>query len=157
MTIAETRKAQEENMRQALHLADQGMKSGEIPVGALIVCNGDIIAQAHNTTEKNKNALLHAELIVLQQAMTFLHSKYLHQCDLYVTLEPCSMCAGAIVLSRVKRVIFGAFDSKAGACGSLMDIPNHPLLNHQPIMIGGILEKECSEILQNFFTSKRRL
>lgn len=155
MTISEKKIALEDNMRHALKLAQQAMNSGEIPVGAIIVHNGDIIAQAHNTTEEHKNALHHAELIVLQQAMTFLQSKYLHECDLYVTLEPCSMCAGAIILSRIKRVIFAAFDSKAGACGSLMDIPNHPLLNHNPIMIGGILEKESSRILQNFFKSKR--
>ncbi|MFN5309646.1 MAG: tRNA adenosine(34) deaminase TadA [Candidatus Kapaibacterium sp.] len=153
--ITERRLVLEQNMHYALQMAEQGLKSDEIPVGAIIIYKGDIIAKAHNKTEEKNNALLHAELIVLQQAMSLLHSKFLHECDLYVTLEPCPMCAGAIVLSRINRVVFGAFDSKAGACGSLMDIPTHPLLNHNPIMIGGILEKECSEILQYFFKSKR--
>lgn len=142
-------------MYHALSQAQQAQKHGEVPVGAIIVYKEEIIAQAHNLTEKNNNALLHAEILAIQQAMNFIGSKYLIGCDLFVTLEPCSMCAGAIVLARIQRVIFGAFDSKAGACGSLIDIPQHPLLNHRPIVIGGILEKECSSILQDFFQLKR--
>lgn len=155
MSYKERRLLLEQRMKSALIQAQEAERSGEVPVGAIVVYEDEIIAQAHNMTEKNNNALNHAEVIAIQKAMNIIGSKYLIGCELYVTLEPCTMCAGAIVLARLEKVIFGAYDSKAGACGSLLDIPQHPLLNHRPMVIGGILEKECSSLLQNFFHLKR--
>ncbi len=142
-------------MRLAMKEAQKAYDLEEVPIGAVIVARNQIIAKAHNQVQMLNDVTAHAEILALTAAEQNYGSKYLVDCTLYVTIEPCPMCAGAIVLSRINRVIFGAFDSKAGACGSLMDIPTHPLLNHNPIMIGGILEKECSEILQYFFKSKR--
>jgi len=141
-------------MRQALLLAEEAGKEGEIPVGAVIVKDGKIIATGRNRREKNKNALHHAELEAIDCACKALGSWRLNDCDLYVTLEPCPMCAGAIINARIKTVYFGAFDSKAGSFGSVEDF-NRLSYNHKPEILGGIMEMECGEILKSFFENLR--
>jgi Cytosine/adenosine deaminases len=137
-------------MKRALELGIQALNIGEVPVGALIVRDNIIISEAYNTRETDKNALAHAEITAINEACKKLSGWRLWQCDLYVTLEPCPMCAGAIVNSRIKRVIYGAKDSKAGAFGSVMNINSYPL-NHKPEIISGIYENEARELLQDFF------
>ena len=141
-------------MREALNEAQKAYKKGEVPVGAIVVCENEIVSVAFNTRETDKNALCHAELKAIDLACKKLGGWRLHKCDLYVTLEPCPMCAGAIVNSRIKRVIFGASDSKAGAFGCVFDM-NGFELNHKPEIIQGILVDECSAILSDFFTELR--
>lgn len=142
-------------MSFALEEANQAYSENEVPVGAVIVHENKVIAQNHNRIEQHSNPLHHAEILVIEQALRTIGSKWLNECTLYVTLEPCSMCAGALVLSRISTIVFGAFDSKTGACGSLLDIPEHPLLNHNPTIIRGILAAECGQIVKNFFSGKR--
>ncbi len=141
-------------MRAALEAAKKAYAIGEVPVGAAIVYENEIISTAYNTRETEKNALCHAELKVIDLACKKLGGWRLHKCDLYVTLEPCPMCAGAIVNSRIKRVVFGASDNKAGAFGSVFDINEFPL-NHKPEVIKNICVDECSLILSNFFSKLR--
>ena len=141
-------------MREALYEAEKSEKEGEIPVGAVIVKNGEIIARGRNRREKEKNALCHAELEAINNACKALGGWRLFDCDLYVTLEPCPMCAGAIINSRIKTVYFGAYDDKAGSFGSVADFNRIPY-NHKPEILGGILENECSEILSEFFKKLR--
>lgn len=144
-----------EFMRQALLLAKNAEKHDDVPVGAVIVCNGKIIAQGQNNREKDKNSLLHAEIEAINEACRVKNSKYLTGCTLYVTLEPCPMCAGAIINSRIDRVVFGAYDEKAGCFGTLTDFNNLPF-NHKPEIIGGYMESECREILSEFFEKMRK-
>ena len=141
-------------MAQALTQAQKAIQQGEVPVGAVIVFEGKIIASAHNTREAQADATAHAEILAIKQACNALGNWRLSDCELYVTLEPCPMCAGAIINARIKRVIFGAKDPNMGCCGSVcnlfaMDFANHPKIT------GGILEEECKTLLQAFFKEKR--
>ena len=133
----------------------QNPKSPDVPVGALCVLDNQIIGRGHNRREADNDPTAHAELFALRQAAQFLNSWRLENVTLYVTLEPCPMCAGAIWLARIPRIVFGAFDSKAGACGSLFDIPRDPRLNHRPQVRGGVLESGCSDLLKEFFAARR--
>jgi len=142
-------------MRRALALAADAYALGEVPVGAVVVCGGNIIAEGYNRRESDKNALAHAEHDAIGRACAALGGWRLHKCTLYVTLEPCPMCAGAIVNSRISRVVFGARDAKAGAFGSVMNFNFYPL-NHKPEITGGVLEAECSALLSDFFRNLRR-
>lgn len=142
-------------MGEALKLAQEAEKLGEVPVGAILVSKGEIIASAMNRRETWTTPLGHAELICLQRASQKLKSWRILDSTLYVTLEPCVMCAGALVQARVSRVVFGAFDPKGGAVSSLFKIGNDARLNHQYEITSGILEKECSEILKTFFKKRR--
>ena len=144
----------EEYMREALLLARKAFEMGEVPVGAVAVWEGKIVGRGMNLRETEKNALRHAEIMAIDEACRNLGGWRLWKCDLYVTLEPCPMCAGAIINSRVKRVIFGASDPKAGSCGSLTNLFEMPY-NHKPEVVSGVLEKECSEILSRFFARLR--
>lgn len=142
-------------MKKALELARESADAGEVPVGAVIVKDNEIIATGKNRREYGKNALYHAELEAIYNACKKLGGWRLWQCDLYVTLEPCPMCAGAIINSRIKRVIFGARDAKAGSFGSVADFNALPY-NHKPEIVSGVLEQECSDILSAFFAELRQ-
>ena len=137
-------------MRGALVEVKKSLVLCEVPVGAVVVMDGEVISYAYNTRETDKNALCHAEVKAISAACEKLHGWRLHKCDLYVTLEPCPMCAGTIVNSRIKRVIFGAKNPKAGAFGSVLDLNAYPL-NHKPEIISGIMEEEVSSLLSDFF------
>lgn len=141
-------------MSEALAEARLAAEKDEVPVGAVVVRGGEIIARAHNLRETEKNALMHAETMAVDAACRALGGWRLPGCTLYVTLEPCPMCAGAIVNSRIERVVFGAYDRRAGAFGSVLDLNAYPL-NHKPEIVGGIMEEECRTMLQEFFKKKR--
>jgi tRNA(adenine34) deaminase len=143
-------------MREALKLARRAADADEVPVGAVIVHGKEIIARAHNQVETLKDPTAHAEMIAITQATNYLSSKWLQECVLYVTIEPCSMCAGALVLSRIDKVVFGAPDLKTGACGSVIDILDHKTLNHQVAVERGILANECGALMSEFFRKKRK-
>ena len=142
-------------MKQALVEAHKAANEEEVPVGAVIVYKGEIIARAHNQIKILKDPTAHAEMIAITQASAHLQNERLNDCDLYVTIEPCSMCVGAAVLGRMKRVIYGANDPKTGACGSAVDISEPGLFNHTLEVISGIMEPECRTIIQDFFLDKR--
>ena len=142
-------------MRLAIDEAEDAIEAGEAPVGAVIVRSGEVIARAANTMTASKDATAHAELLAIQSASTVLGEARLTGCTLYVTLEPCAMCAGAIVLARLDRVVFGAWDPKAGMAGSVGDVLRHPKLNHRPEVQGGVLEQECGALLSKFFNERR--
>lgn len=142
-------------MRQALTLAKTAAVEGEVPVGAVIVRDGEIIGRGYNQVEMLKDPTAHAELIALTAACNTLGSKFLDGCTMYVTLEPCPMCAGALVWSRLDRLVFGAHDARAGACGSIMNIVQHTALNHRLEVIQGIMDVESETLLKNFFKEKR--
>ncbi len=144
----------EQFMQIALKEAKKAAIKGEVPVGAVIVKNGEIIARAHNTKESKKNAIHHAEIIAIDKACKKIGGWRLFDCELYVTLEPCPMCTGAIINSRLKRVIFGTNDAKTGCINSVANFFDMPF-NHKPTVKSGVLEKECSELLQLFFTELR--
>ena len=141
-------------MQEALKLAKMAFDEGEVPVGAVVVCDGEIVGRGRNRRETDKNALAHAEIEAINEACKTLSGWRLWKCDLYVTLEPCPMCTGAIINSRIKRLVFGAFDHKAGSCGSVVNLFDLPY-NHTPEVISGVCEQECSEILTNFFRNLR--
>lgn len=141
-------------MRYALRLAEKASDSGEVPVGAVIVRNGEIVGQGRNRRENEKNALYHAEIEAINDACQRLGGWRLWECDMFVTLEPCPMCTGAIINSRIRRVVFGAYDKKAGCCGSVMNMFELPF-NHKPEVIGGFMEEECSSALSEFFIKLR--
>ena len=141
-------------MRQALFEALKSEEAGEVPVGAVVVKDGEIIARGRNRREEGKNALYHAELEAINNACKALGGWRLFDCDLYVTLEPCPMCAGAIINSRIKTVYFGAYDKKAGSFGTVADFNRIPY-NHKPEIMGGIMEEECSKMLSDFFKKLR--
>lgn len=143
-------------MREALKLARIAYDLGEVPVGAIVVnrVNGKIIGRGYNLRETNKNPLAHADIIAINQAAEVLGGWRLINCDIYVTLEPCPMCCGAIINSRIKNVIFGAYDKKSGSVRSIQEMFELPY-NHKPMAIGGILEEECSAILSDFFKELR--
>lgn len=142
-------------MLKALELAGESALEGEVPVGAVIVKDGEIIATGRNRREKGKNALYHAEIEAIDNACKVLGGWRLWQCDLYVTLEPCPMCSGAIINSRIKRVFYGASDKKAGSFGSVVDF-NQLGYNHKPEIHSGIMEEECSALLTDFFKNLRK-
>jgi len=142
-------------MQKALVLAEKAEREGEVPVGAIVVQGDRIIGQGYNQTETLNDPTAHAEMIAISAACATLESKQLTDCSLYVTLEPCPMCAGASVLSRLNRVVFGAPDEKAGACGTLFNIADNRQLNHRSEVIQGILEADCRYLLQEFFSKKR--
>ncbi len=141
-------------MGEALILAKNAEKHADVPVGAVIVKNGEIIAKGQNRREEHKNSLAHAEIEAINNACSVLGSKYLTGCTLYVTLEPCPMCTGAIINSRIDRVVFGAYDDKAGCMGTMTDMTALNF-NHKPEIIGGYMEKECAEVLTDFFAKLR--
>lgn len=142
-------------MRQALALAKEAYKAGEVPVGAVITRGGEIIAEGRNKREAGHNALLHAEIEAINGACNLLGNWRLSDCELYVTLEPCPMCAGAIINARLKTVIYGAADSKAGACGTVINLFDFPF-NHRPAIISGVLGEDCAVLLSDFFKELRR-
>jgi tRNA(adenine34) deaminase len=148
-------KPESKYMREAIKEAEKAAEKGEVPVGAVVVHQGRIIGRAHNQVEQLKDATAHAEMIALTQASAAVGDWRLNDADLYVTKEPCPMCAGAIVLSRIKRVFFGARDEKAGAAGSKMNILQSGCLNHSVEAIGGENEEECSALLKRFFQKRR--
>lgn len=143
-------------MQRAMEQASLAAQKGEVPVGAIIVHNGEIIAQAHNLRESSQDPLAHAELLAIREAAQALGHWRLLGTSLYVTLEPCPMCAGAIVNSRISRVVFGASDPRAGACGSIYNIVEDERLNHRPELLGGVLKEPCSTILSEFFAALRK-
>jgi tRNA(adenine34) deaminase len=142
-------------MKQALVEAQKAFDEDEVPVGAVIVHNDQIIARAHNQIKTLKDPTAHAEMIAITQAASFLENERLNECILYVTIEPCSMCVGAAILGRFKTIVYGATDSKTGACGSAIDLAKPGLFNHTIEVISGILEPECRTIIQKFFLDKR--
>lgn len=142
-------------MRLALKEAEKAAKKGEAPIGAVIVKGGKVISSAHNLREKKKNALYHAEILAIDKACKKLGGWRLPNCTLYVTLEPCPMCAGAIINSRIDRVVFGASDKKAGSAGSVTDLFSLDY-NHKPLCDCGVLAEECGEILTEFFKTLRK-
>ncbi len=143
-------------MREALKEARKAFGRDEVPVGAVIARGREVIARAHNQVELLKDPTAHAEMIAVTQATNFIGSKWLQECTLYVTIEPCSMCAGALVLARLKKVYFGANDPKTGACGSVINIVEHKKLNHHLAVESGLLAEECGTLLSEFFKKKRR-
>jgi len=143
-------------MSEALKEAQKAFAEDEVPVGAVIVHKDKIIARGHNQVERLKDPTAHAEMIAITSAASYLGTKWLNESSLYVTIEPCSMCAGALVLARIKSLYFGAPDPKAGACGSVVNITNHKKLNHRIKVAGGILQGECGSILKGFFKKKRK-
>ncbi|MED4162939.1 tRNA adenosine(34) deaminase TadA [Halalkalibacterium halodurans] len=142
-------------MREALVQADEAERLGEVPIGAVIVKDGVVVAKAYNLREINQQAIAHAELLAIEKACKALGTWRLTGCTLYVTLEPCPMCAGAIVQSRIERVVYGATDPKAGCAGTLMNLLNEARFNHQTIVESGVLEEECSQRLTAFFRKLR--
>ena len=142
-------------MREALKEAQKAYDQAEVPIGAVVVLNGEIIGRGYNIREKEQDATLHAEIKAIRQANQHLGSWRLEDCELFVTLEPCPMCSGAMILARLKKVTFGAFDPKAGTAGTFMNLLQDERFNHQVEVEQGILEDECKEILQTFFIGLR--
>jgi tRNA(adenine34) deaminase len=142
-------------MEHAFKEAEKAYGKEEIPIGAVIVFENRIIGKGHNQVETLKDPSAHAEMIAITSAAAYLTSKVLLGCTMYVTLEPCPMCAGAIVLAKIEALYFGAYDNKSGACGSVLNITNNRSLNHELSVTGGILDDKCSKILQSFFEVKR--
>lgn len=144
----------EELMGAAIAQAELAAKEGEVPVGAVVAKDGEVVSLGRNRREKGKNALAHAELEAISNACQKLGGWRLHQCELFVTLEPCPMCTGAIINARLQKVTFGAFDAKAGSCGSVIDLTQLPY-NHKPLLEGGFMERECAALLSDFFRELR--
>ena len=142
-------------MQMAIKEAELAIQEDEVPIGCVIVKDDKVIAKAHNLRETNKDPLGHAETIAIKKASEILNDWQLVGCDLYVTIEPCIMCAGAIIQSRISKVIYGAPDLKGGAFGSSINVLEAQNINHKPEIVHGILEKECSELIKNYFKSKR--
>ncbi len=143
-------------MESAIKEAEQAYKRKEVPIGAVVVHEGRIIGRGYNQIESLQDPTAHAEIIAITAAATYLGSRRLEQCTMYVTLEPCAMCAGAIVLARIPRLVFGALDPKAGACGTLFNIVQDSRLNHRVEVLPGILEPRCGGLLAEFFKSVRK-
>ena len=142
-------------MELALTEARAAALAGEVPVGAVVLCGTEIVARAQNRMVRDGDATAHAEVLALREAARACGDARLLECTLVVTLEPCAMCAGAIVLARVGSLVFGAWDDKAGMCGSIGDVVRHPKLNHRPQVRGGVREAECAAVLQTFFAARR--
>ncbi|WMT29086.1 tRNA adenosine(34) deaminase TadA [Bacillus aerius] len=146
----------EQFMQEAISEALKAKQIGEVPIGAVIVVDDQIVSRAHNLRESEQRSIAHAELLAIDEACKITGSWRLEDAVLYVTLEPCPMCAGAIVLSRVKKVVFGAYDPKGGCAGTLMNLLDDERFNHQSEVIGGVLENECGELLSQFFRDLRQ-
>lgn len=144
-----------ELMQAAISLARQAAAEGEVPVGAVVAKNGEIVSTGRNRREKDKNALAHAEIEAIDGACRALGGWRLWECELFVTLEPCPMCAGAIINSRIRRVVFGAYDPKAGSCGSVNNLFDFSY-NHSPALEGGFMQEECASLLRDFFAQLRK-
>ena len=144
-------------MDLALEQARRAGESGDVPVGAVLVRDGAVVASAGNRTVRDRDPTAHAELLVIRDAAQSLDDWRLGGCTLYVTLEPCAMCAGAIVLARIDRVVFGAWDEKAGMAGSVGDLLRHPKLNHRPQVLAGVRGEECGALLTRFFEARRQV
>lgn len=142
-------------MDQAIELAKEAANEGEVPVGAVVVIDGRIVGRGRNRRETDKNALAHAEIEAINEACRTLGGWRLWQCDMYVTLEPCPMCTGAIINSRIKRLVYGASDSKAGSCGSVVNLFSLPY-NHKPEVVSGLKQEECAALLSDFFKKLRK-
>ena len=143
-------------MREALAEAERARGLGEVPIGAVLVAGGEVVGRGHNRREIDRDPLAHAELRAIAAAARVLGGWRLHDTSLYVTLEPCAMCAGALVQSRVERLVYGAADPKAGFCGTLGDLVRDPRLNHRLEVVSGVLEAECAALLRGFFAELRR-
>ncbi len=142
-------------MRIAVHEAERALEHDDVPIGAALVRDGELVAAAHNERELRQDPTAHAEVLALREAARLAGSWRLLDTVLYITLEPCAMCAGAIVLARLARVVYGARDPKAGACGSVLDVLGEARLNHRPEVAGGLREEECGGLLSEFFASRR--
>ena len=145
----------EQYMHEAIKEAQKAFEKDEVPVGCVIVHNGNIIGRGHNQVEMLKDPTAHAEMLALTSAAGSLNSKWLNEASVYVTIEPCSMCAGAMVLARVKNLFYGADDPKTGGCGSVFDIAHNKKLNHRIKVSKGVLKDECADLLKEFFKIKR--
>jgi len=143
-------------MRLALREAERALEHEDVPVGCVVVLDGEVIAAARNERELREDPTAHAEVLALREASKHVGRWRLDGCSLYVTLEPCAMCAGAIVLGRVARVVYGTTDQKAGAAGSVIDVLAEPRFNHRPVVEGGLLREECAALLVGFFAARRR-
>ena len=143
-------------MKEALKEAELAALEDEVPIGCVIVCNDIIIARAHNQRETTNNPLGHAETLAIKKASEIINDWQLVNCELYVTIEPCIMCAGAIIQSRIKKVVYGAPDYKGGAFGGSINVLEAKDINHRPEIVNGVLEKECQEVIKNYFKSKRK-
>lgn len=142
-------------MREALSLARQAAESGEVPVGAVVVKDGAVVGRGHNQPVSGKDPTAHAEVMALRDAAERIGNYRLGGCEMYVTLEPCAMCAGAIINARVRRVVYGAADPKSGACGSVVDLFAENRLNHHATIVGRVMAEEAAKLLQDFFSARR--
>ena len=142
-------------MDAALKQARLAASKDEVPIGAVVMRGDEVIAAAHNETVARNNPTLHAEFLAIERALDALNTNRLTDCTLYVTIEPCAQCAGAIVLAKVGKLVFGAYDEKAGMCGSLGDLVRHPRLNHRVEVQGGVEAERCAELIKDFFVSRR--
>jgi tRNA(adenine34) deaminase len=142
-------------MEEALRAAQRALEMGEVPVGAVVVCDGKIVGRGWNRNIADQDPSAHAEILALREAGSNLSNHRLGDCELFVTIEPCAMCAGALVHARLKRLVYGADDPKAGAIHSVMEVVNHPKLNHQMEIRGGVLAGRCRDLMQEFFRSRR--
>jgi len=143
-------------MQEAIKEAMKAEAIGEVPIGAVIVHNGEIIGRGHNLRETTLDPTAHAEMVAIREASSRLKAWRLLDCTLYVTLEPCPMCAGALVQGRIAKVVYGTIDPKAGCAGTLMNLLQEPRFNHETVLIGGVLKEECAALLTNFFRKLRR-
>ncbi|MBU3678389.1 MAG: 16S rRNA (cytidine(1402)-2'-O)-methyltransferase [Candidatus Kapabacteria bacterium] len=153
--MSEILRRHEAYMQQALELAREAAEEGDVPVGCVVVCNDEVVGRGNNQIQRLGNPTRHAEIVAIEEAVKNVGEKFLTDCTLYVTLEPCAMCAGAIVLARIPTVVYGASDPKTGACRSVFEIIDDPRLNHSAVVRTGILEQECSAILSDFFAAQR--
>ena len=142
-------------MRLAMREAERALEHDDVPIGAVVVRDGEVIASTHNERELRQDPTAHAEVLALREVAQAQGSWRVLDAVMYVTLEPCAMCAGALVLARLPRVVFGAYDPKAGACGSALDVAGEPRLNHRPEVAGGLLAEDCGALLSAFFASRR--
>lgn len=142
-------------MQEALRAAQRALEAGEVPVGAIVVCDGQIVGRGWNRNLLDSDPTAHAEMVALREAGATLGNHRLSQCELFATIEPCAMCAGALVHARIKRLVYGAHDPKAGAVHSVMQVLNHPQLNHRMDVRDGVLAGRCAELLQQFFKRRR--
>jgi tRNA(adenine34) deaminase len=142
-------------MEEALRCAQRALESGEVPVGAIVVCEDKIVGRGWNQNISNSDPTAHAEIVALREAGAALGNHRLGDCELFVTIEPCAMCAGAMVHARIRRLVYGADDPKAGSVHSVMQVLNHPQLNHTIEVCGGVLAGRCAELLQSFFRERR--